>query len=400
MSKDKGASNCTLFYLKTVTILNKNRIINKNKNKMKAQSYTEIVRNSNSLKLMKFIDYIPALIANIFSVIFSTSIILELKGIVNGYVLILLSVFIILFLIQNEIIKVKEIRRVFSSSRNALLPFAVTFILSISLATIGMYFYTNKASEIKDVSTINKSADINNIELKYQLQYNEIQNKSFESTKEFENINSNLKYWKHANAIDIAERAEIRKRVENLQNVLIENRTKFENNKSEQIKRITELINNEKNVVGAKFESNMNKTQTNNFISYIFLTLILITEFSTIVLNKNIVEKRNYVNQFTNSKIAKTYLIASNLLTTLYMSAKNNWVNINNAKYSYANKDNLLEWDDIKTIYNNFISLGILTSGEVRKEGERELLYNELVLDEAIAQKKLDEYFERFFKVM
>ena len=114
------------------------------------KAYTQAVRQSNNLKLMKFSDYVPATIANIFSVIFSTSIIMELRGIVNGYVLILLSVFIILFLIQNEIIKVKEIRKVFAGSKNALLPFSITFIISVCLATIGMYFFTNKAAEIKD----------------------------------------------------------------------------------------------------------------------------------------------------------------------------------------------------------------------------------------------------------
>ena len=65
-----------------------------------------------------------------------------------------------------------------------------------------------------------------------------------------------------------------------------------------------------------------------------------------------------------------------------------------------SDKDNILEWDEIKTIYNNLISLGVLTNGEVRKDGDKELLYNELALTEPEAQKKLDEYFERFFRVL
>jgi hypothetical protein len=368
---------------------------------MKTQkTYTQLVRNNNSLKLMKFSDYIPAFIANIFSVIFSTSIIFELKGIVNNYVMTLLTVFIILFLIQNEIIKVKEIRKLFSGNKSSLLPFSVTFLISVSLATIGMYFYVNKASEIKDNSQINKNIELNNIDNKYQIRYNDISNKDYENTSEYKSLNKELNYWKYASAADLNERSEIRNKIDNLQKTLITNRNTFEKNKTDQLKRIENLINNEKNIVSSKFESNMNKTQTNNFITYIFLTLILITEFSTIVLNKNITEKRNYVDQFTNSKIAKTYLIASNLLTTLYMSAKNNWVNINNAKYSYANKDELLTWDEIKAIYNNFISLNILCQGEIRKENDKELLYNKLLVPEPEAQKKLDEYFERFFRII
>ncbi len=364
------------------------------------KTYVQIVREKNSLKLMKFMDYVPALIANIFSVIFSTSIILELRGIVSGAVLFLLATFIILFLIQNEIIKVKEIRKVFSGSRNALLPFAVTFLISISLATIGMYFYTNKASEMRDQSAIAKSTEIQAIDLKYQSQYNEINAKTFESTEEFQNLNTELKYWKRSSAASLEERTEIRKKVENLQTVLNNNRVRFETQKSEQLKRIENLSSNDKQIVEAKYSNTMNHSEKNNFISYIFLTLILITEFSTIVLNKNIVEKRNLVEQFAGSRMAKTYLIASNLLSTLYMSVRDGWVNINNAKYSIANKDNVLEWDEIKTIYNNFISLGILSSGEVRTETGKELLYNELLLSETEAQHKLDNYFERFFKIM
>ena len=368
---------------------------------MKTQkSYVQAIKDNNSLKLMKFTDYIPALIANIFSVIFATSIIFELKGIVNGFVLGLLSIFIILFLIQNEIIKVKEIRKVFSGNRNALLPFTITFILSVSLATIGMYFYTNKSTEIKNQSEINKTSDVNVIDLKYQSQYNDVINKSYETTEEFNSLNIELKYWKRASAATLDERNEIRQKIDNLQNVLINNRVLFETNKAEQIKRIEILIKNEKSIIDAKYKNNTDKTKTNDFITYIFLTLILIVEFSTIILNKNIVEKRNYVDQFTTSKFARTYLIASNLLTTLYMSAKNNWVNINNAKYSYANKDNILDWDEIKTIYNNFISLGILSAGEIRNENNKELLYNELLLSEQEAQKKLENYFERFFRIL
>lgn len=363
------------------------------------KSITTIIRKRNSVKLMHVIDYIPALIANIFSVIFSTSIIQELRGIVSGYVLVLLSVFIILFLVQNEIIKVKEIRKVFSGSRNALLPFAITFLISVSLATIGMYFFTNKATEIRDRSEISKSTEINNIDQKYQLQYNEVNNKTFDNSKEYENINAELSYWKRARAANIEERTAIHNKVENLQNVLNNARVRFETNKTNQLKNIDALKQNEKQIVNAKFNNNINKTEKNNFITYIFLALILITEFSTIVLNKNIVEKRNFEKQLTDSKLAKTYLIASNLLTSLYMSVKDGWVNINDAKYSYVNKDNVLEWDEIKLIYNNFISLGILSTGDIRQNGDRELLYNKLLLTENEAQRKLDTYFERFFKI-
>jgi hypothetical protein len=369
---------------------------------MKNKQLTQIVKDKNKLKLINWYDYIAPTLANIFSVIFSTSIIFELKGVLNGYVLILLSVFIILFLIQNEIIKVKEIRKVFSGNKNALLPFSITFIISISLATIGMYFYTNKSMEIKDLSNVNKSIELNAIGVKYQNQRNKVLTNTYEATEDFKYLNNELKYWKRANAASIEERQDIRSKVNGLQLQINNNKLGFERVKLNQLNNIQTLIASEKSIINAKYINKVNKTKTNDFITYIFLTLILITEFSTIVLNKNIVEKRNIGEQFTNSRFAKTYLIASNLLTSMYMSAKDNWVNINNAKYSYANKDNILEWDEIKTIYNNFISLGILGNGKVVKESDDEkgLLHNQLMLSEYEAQLKLDQYFEKFFNIL
>lgn len=367
---------------------------------MKAQNYLELVRKNHSPKLIKGIDYIPQWLANTFSVIFSTSIIFELRNIVNGFTLGLLSVFIVLFLIQNEVFKVKEIRKVFAGNKNSLLPFSITFIISITLASIGMYFFTNKATEIKDNSELNKNIELNKIDEKYHEKTLNLQSLSYDNTPEYENLNTELKYWKRVSAATLAERDEIRNRIDKLQNLINTNRTNFEVNKSKELSTLNTLIESEKNIVLAQYNNSLNKTNKNNFITYIFLSLILITEFSTIILNKNIVEKRNILDQFVNSRIAKTYLVASNLLTSLYISNKNNWVNINNAKYSYANKDNVLDWDEIKRLYNNFISLGILSEGEIRKEGDKELLYNELVLNENDAHSKLDEYFERFFRVL
>lgn len=369
---------------------------------MKNKTLTQIVKEKNSLKLINWTDYIAPTLANIFSVIFSTSIIFELKGVINGYVLILLSVFIVLFLIQNEIIKVKEIRKVFAGSKNALLPFSITFIISVSLATIGMYFYTNKSMEIKDLSNINKSDELNKLALKYQPKIDVINATSYEASEDFKYLNNELKYWKRASAASLEERQDIRNKVNGLQLQINNNKAGFERVKQNQLNNIQTLMQGEKSIIIAKYVNKVNRTKTNDFITYIFLTLILITEFSTIVLNKNIVEKRNLSEQFTNSKFAKTYLIASNLLTSMYMSAKDNWVNINNAKYSYANKDNILEWDEIKTIYNNFIALGILGNGKIIKESndDKGLLHNQLMLPENQAQLLLDEYFEKFFKVL
>jgi len=359
----------------------------------------ESIKESKEVKVISILDYVPALIANSFSVIFSTSIIFELKNIVNGYVLILLAIFIVLFLIQNEIVKVKEIRKVFSGINKSLLPFSISFVISVALASIGMYFFTNKSTEIKNSSTLNKNIELNEIAEKYQKETDKIYLLTFESTKEYESIGSDIKYWKRLNAATLEERTEIRKKVDALQNIMNQQRSIFNTNRDKQLTNVEDMLSNEKNIIESKHNNATSKTETNNFITYIFLTLILITEFATIILNKNIVDKRNNVKLLADSDIAKSYIITSNLLMSLYMASKDGWVSILNAKYSPVNKNNILNWEDIKVTYNNYISLGILSDGEVRNVAGKDILYNKILLSETDAQAKLDQYFERLLKV-
>jgi len=367
------------------------------------KNLTQVVRDEQKLKLMNFIDYLPALIVNIFSVLFSTSIILELRGVVNGWVLILLSVFIIYFLIQNEVFKVKYIRKVFKGNKNALLPFVGTFVLSVSLATMGMYFYTNKSNQIRDLGTLDKSEQLNQIRQKYQIQIDNINNLSYETSKSYEALQQELKYWKKASANDIDERKDIRSKVNSIQNDINKQRDLFNIDKNSRINGLNNLMLSETTIAENKFTNKVNKSKTVDFISYVLL--ILITEFSTIILNKNVVEKHNVVEQLIDSKLAKTYIIASNILSSLYMTSKDGWISINNAKYSYANKDNVLSWDEIKQIYNNFISLGILIDSDIRIHNdiatgeEKKVLFNRLALNETEAQDKLNQYFDRFMRM-
>jgi hypothetical protein len=364
-----------------------------------------IIKERNSVKTLGFIDYLPSLIANIFSIIFSTSIIFELKELVSPVIMIILGVFIVLFLIQNEVMKVSEIRKLFSGNRNALLPFSISFIISISLATIGMYFYTNKSNEIKNTGLIEKNEIVTDITKKYQIQKDSILNISFEDTKEYYSINNELSYWKKAKAANLEERSELRTKVDKLQSDLVKQRTMFNENKTNSINRVNLVERNELNVIESRYNNKVQKSESNDFISYIFLSLILIVEFSTIYLNKVFIEKRSNVENFLSSGIVKSYLLADNMLTSLYLTAKNgNEVNVNNAKYSIVNKDNLIQWDEIKDVYNKFISMGILDEGEIKiiNNGEKgsKILHNKLLLSENEAHEKLNNYYLRFFSIV
>jgi len=370
-----------------------------------SNSLTNLVIKQNTNKFISLIDYIPALISNTFSVIFSLSIVLELKNILSGYVLILLSVFVVLFLVYNEVTKVQYVRKVFKGVKSAIIPI-ITFIISLTLASIGIYLFTNKTSDIKDNSNMDKVVKINNINYTYQSKINDLNNNMiFETSKEFKSLNDELYYWKHISAATLIERDNIRNRIDKLQNDIQSQRTLFNENKRLSINQLNNLLNNEIQIINTQYNVNNNKTTKNNFISYIFLSLIIITEFATIILNKNIAEKQIVRDDFINSDLSKKFIMSSNILTSMYLTSYNGVTNIEKAKYCEANK---LSWEDLSLLYNQFINLGILDSGEVivhegldgdcNKKAKR-LLTNKFIVSEYEAQNLLNGYFEKLLKM-
>lgn len=355
----------------------------------------EILKQSTN-KIVTVIDRIPALIASIFSVLFALSIVLTLKDIVNGFTLVFLGLFIVLFVTMNEVVKVKMIKRVFNGNKGSLIPFAITFILSIGLSGIGIWYWTNKTDEIKQVSNINKVNEINVVKNKYADKILNLKNETFETTKEFESLNSELSFLKSRGTASIDERNKVRENIYKLQEQINVSRGTFNDNKLNQIELLNELMNNEMDVINVGYANNMQKTDRNNFISYIFLSLILITEFAIIILNKILSEKENKFNEILNSNFAQKYIIERNILISLYyLKDKNDIIDINKAKYSPANMNNVLLWEDLTVMYNMFISLGILES----VEGEYKVLTNRIVVDREKAIKLFDEYYNTFLKI-
>jgi hypothetical protein len=339
---------------------------------------------------------IPAILASIFSVIFAMSIVFELKTIVSGVVLTFLSIFIILFLIQNELFKIKEIKKVFQGNKASIIPFAITFVLSITLSSIGIYFWTNKAQITEDNAIVDKSIVNNNINQKYNLKIDSLSNLKFENTEEYNSLIKNLEYWKSRRAMDTNELKSIRANIKSIGDNVHAERLNFKSNIDDRIKKCEDQCKNEMSIVDNQYNRTINKTDTNNFITYIFFVLIFITEFAIIILNKNIAGEESKLKTFTDSHLSKKYIVGRNILESLYFVKDSSYnVNINNAKYSYANKDNVLEWSEVATLYNTYIQLGILDEGS-KIDG---LLTNEIVVDVDEALRMYDNYFEKIFKI-
>jgi hypothetical protein len=353
-------------------------------------SLTQLILEKRANKFISFIDYVPSFIANTFSVLFASTIVLELRGTVENYVLCILCSFVVLFLVWNEVTKVKEVRRFFKGIKNSIYPIIVTFVISISLASIGVYFFTNKSITITNDSTIQKSIEISEINNKYQLKKSDIQGIQFELSSEYDALNKELRYWKTRSALDIQERSEIRNKVAQIQTQIQNSMDMFNSNKIVQINALNDLLQQEIQIVNNKYNRTISNTKKNNFITYIFLILIIITEISTILLNKKIAEKLVERDNFLNSKLVNEYLLARRFWIASYnvRSKSTNMITLNKAKNSIIG----IKFDTAKNFYNNFINIGIL-------EGFKEVMMNKILVEESQGLAIIDSYYEKLFSI-
>lgn len=358
--------------------------------------YTNLIKKQTKKSFNYMLDKIFALLASFFSIFFALSIVLELSNIVQGYVLVFLGIFIILFLMFNEWMKIKSLKQLFTGNNKSFITFSLCFLLSIGLSGIGIWFWTNKSTELTDNNNIEKIERVREINNTFLIKINEVQEKSFEQSAEYKSLYSDLTFWQGRRPANIQERETIREEISIIQKRINEGRKNYNLAKQESINQLNELKNSELELVNNKYSKTQNKANKVNFVSYIFFSLILITEFVILILNKNLVEKEKQVNDFVNGKDAKMFIIGSKLLSSLYLTkTKDNKVNINNAKYSVVSNNNVLEWDEIKKLYNTYINLGILSSGERLNN----VLTNEILLSEEQAQQKFQIYFEKHFKL-
>lgn len=347
-----------------------------------------------------------AMIGSIFSVIFSLSIVFELKRVVDGYVLAFLIVFVVIFLILNEKYKVDNIRRVYKGNKKNILSFGVTFLISVTLSSIGIYLWTNKSFDSKlenDKQTVTQEFLIKD---SYQSQINEVKNREFSETTLYTELKESIDYWKTRKAADIDERNDIRKEVKVAENKLEQERAAFNRDKNDDIVRLESMRDAELTKVNTLSTNNLKTIDFNTKISYIFLIMILITELGIIILNKEMAEVEEKVSQFVNSDMAKKYLLARKVLTSLYLTKdKDNKTSITHALYSAPvqkmNASDDKKWNAVKSFYNLLINLGILDDGEVKKSNKekKSILVNTILLDEKTAMDTLDNYYNKLLSL-
>ena len=329
------------------------------------------------------------------------SIVYELKDHIDLWLVGILSIFIAFFLIVNEVIKVKSIKNVHNGNNKALLSFIFTFVISIALSGTGIYLWVNKTQDINSKSLIDKTVKVNDIKSEYTKEFERLNLKSFEDTKEFLNLKKSLTYWENRSAATLDERTEIRNTIREIQNNINENRKAFNRAKKELINKKENELESKLKVVDVEFNNQSKEVNKNNLLTYILLTLVIIVEFAIIYLNNNIAKGEQEILNLKDNDEVNKYLIGRKILKSLYLTAdcdENNelFTTIKKAQY-LANKMSNLEWEDFAELYNLYIDLGILDNGSTMKpkdENKKGILMNRIIMqDKKMALKKYDEFY-------
>jgi len=341
------------------------------------------------LKKLSVLDKTPAIVFSVFSVIFSLSILKELYTQVEFYFLIILGTFITSFLIYNEIIKVRELKKCFLNKKYSKIFLYSTLLISITLSSIGIYLWTNKTHKISNEILINKTKEIASIEK----EYNSIKYEMFEETENYKNLIKNIDYWENKSAATLDERTTIRERIDYFQKTLVNERNSFNN--TIEIKRI--LTNNEKenamNSVENKYKVLANNSERNNYISLIFLTMVLITEGLIILLNKDLSHKELTFNEYNSKGWVKKYLLFRTIFSTLYLRKKEGaMIGIRDFTISNLNKIDKdihrIDFFTMKMFYNSLHAANVITITD-SLTGDAKLLHSKKK-----GIKLLDNYFK------
>jgi len=375
----------------------------------------ELIKKINSVGKQNFQNNlfvnIAAKIASVFSILFAMSIVYELRNHVDSWLLIMLSIFISFFLIVNEVIKVRSIKAMYNNKLKSLLTFLFTFILSLSLSTIGIYLWVNKTDNINSESLITKAVESNDLKSVYRTQIESIRNNEFESSNQYKQLSEDLSFWRNRRAADVEERGYIRDNIVRIENQIQTNRKEYNDNQNLSISNLENELQSKLDIVDVKFTNQSKEVNKNNFLTYILLSLIVVVEFAIIYLNNNIAKVDTEFVQYTNNDIVKKYKVGRKLLESLFLTANrvvmdDNYTelitNINKAKYSYVNKLENLQWDDLIELYNLYIDLDILDRGFVKKKEESDetgVLTNKFQVENIeSALKRYDQYYNVILK--
>lgn len=327
---------------------------------------------------------IQSLTASLFSVIFSLSIAKQLIGIVSGWVLILLFIFTTLFLLYNEDRKIKELRRQARGRNFNWITIIFTLFISISMSSIGIYLWTNQTF-LKSLKNDEKQqVSISLIESKYNVKIDELRSSSI-NNEEYLQIKEDIEWWKRRRPANLIERADRNSQISILQERLSDIISSHTDQKQNQLL----LLENEKNqklaAITASYNGVSKKLSFDNYISFIFIFLVLVTEFIIINIQREI---GRYYNE-TDSVELK---IIRDILNQGMIE-----ITIDDIKYSKFNQfigDPDKIYKQCKKLFNLLLTLEILTDKKSEKRGDKTIVYAKFIEKNKVVKKLRDYYFK------
>lgn len=219
-----------------------------------------------------------------FSVLFSFSTVIELHRFTSTFVFILTSIFLLSFTVYVEIAKVRELIKYFAKRESSKLIIGLMFSLSFILSGVGIFFWTNTSYERNKEIAESKQTSTLLIEKKYSKLTD-----SINSIKpNFSDIEKEIVYWKSRTASSLEERSLIRENTMKLTEKKIELSNYTEKQKEGQIKALNQQKQAELNLIESRSENKGKENGRNDFLTVIFLIMVIVTEFLIVGIQKQI----------------------------------------------------------------------------------------------------------------
>lgn len=354
---------------------------------MKSHITKQIVKNQE-----KNHSKIPAFIASFFSVLFSMSLIRELANYIEVYVLVFLSIFIFLFLIYNEQLKVKSWQKVWLGKLNSLFVGLITFAISVGLSGIGIYFWTNKSQETVNHIESAKQDQLTELISHHQAIEDSLLSLDVSGTVQYKELSNQLDFWKSRRPADLDERTMIRQEISSIQIKLDDLRRQYQ-------EKIKDLVGSNRKTLEQKkiqnstiYSIDLKSQKKNDFLTYIFLSLIIITEFVIISMARQQSEQNKLIDSILESESAKYFTLYRKMLSLLYVTRKKgDKITINDVKYMPIEN---LQWSVVKHFFNLLNSLDIIVDLAVEEKNESRIVTGVINCQQSDAIKKFDQYFE------
>lgn len=376
-------------------------------NKNKWEVYKEY-KNYKSLLLL-------ARTMSTFSVLFSTSVVLELfKLNLNILVIVLFSLFMLSIIILNEVLKLNNFIALFFNKKTTETKIIACICVSLSLfiSNYGVYNFLNSKDDFNNKIKSDNTLVISNINAKYNQKTDSILKIDISNVSEFNSkmnvFNTQLEQYtldreRYKNKIALYN--DINNKIDKINMDIINLQNDFNVYKSKKIDEINALKNKELTEINTSSIDTISSVENkNNVILILFLFCALLIDGGIIYLCFKIGKNKTYnkeiddekeklynekINHIKSTKEYESFIVYKNLIDKIYNSrSKSDPITFND--FSILLKDKKMTKNEIDDIIDELRGIGIV-SASVKRIGSK----LQLTHDEAL--NALRKYYQPYF---